>query len=208
MLDRQSYTVAMVDTMQQRLNRCRTAKYDTMAAFCEAFGFHYGTYRTHEGVREFPWRVAQDYARALGVDPWWLLTGEKRFTAGTGGQIPIVSKIGAGDPLAPFENGPYDRLDFGSFAGMAAVAVEGGSMRPAYVPGDKIVFDPDDKRPPAMALHLDCVTLLTNGELYLKRVERGADGFDLISLNPDYPTMADAAIEWTSPVVAVIRHLG
>lgn len=61
--------------MAERLRRARIdAGYESAQAAAEAFGWHAGAYRHHEnGTRGFDVETAKRYARALKVNPGWLL---------------------------------------------------------------------------------------------------------------------------------------
>ena len=187
-----------------RLRRARRRQYRRQIDFCRKFGFAYSTYSGNERERPYSLELAARYAHALGEDPWWLLTGERRSAPL---RLPIMSHAGAGEAVVPFDDGPYDTLDFSEFDGHHIVSVQGNSMSPTYRKGDLIIINPQDKRAPGDAVRRDCVVAMADGTQYLKRVERGAgDTFDLISYHPDHPPIEGEPIDWVTPVVAVVRR--
>jgi hypothetical protein len=66
------------DSPAGRLRACRIkAGYGTMKGAAKALGFPVSSYTQHEsGVRPFPRKAAEHYARAFKVTPAWLFWGD------------------------------------------------------------------------------------------------------------------------------------
>lgn len=191
-----------------RLRRAREAAgYQTAKEFSDALGIAEGTYRHHDnGNRGFKLRSAQKYARKLGVDPYWLLTG--RLPKGAAGStVPVVGYLGAGAAVLGVDRAlgevaaevPAPPETTGN---EVAIVVRGDAMYPAYRDGDILYYreqaDSEDN-----ILGVDCVVMLADESMVVKLVNRGSrlGTYTLVSHNA--PPMNDQVIRWATPVLWV-----
>jgi SOS-response transcriptional repressor LexA len=139
----------------------------------------------------------------LGCDPAWLLSGKNAASniepADMGGaRIPLISYVQAGLWASPEEN---FRLNDGQFEYIItdltlsrtafALKVKGRSMEPEFVEGDRIVIDPEICPSPGDYV----VAMNGDNEVTFKKYRaRGIidneEVFELVPLNPDYPTLS------------------
>lgn len=146
-------------------------------------------------------------SNALGVNEWWLRTGEGVHSS----RLPIIGCLSAGEQWIPFaENEAGTRfIDFDIGPGVYfAIEVSGTSMSPVYRDGDTIICLRDVRMPdPALLRRRDCAVKTKDGDGYFKCVIPGrSEGFfTLRSYNPDYPDIENVALEWVAPVAWIRR---
>lgn len=161
-------------------------------------------------IKSIKLEYAVGIQKRYGYNPVWLVMGEGEKKLGTPGyanvtpaqvgsrRVPLISSVQAGrmteavDPFPP--GGAFEYLltdlDLSDYA--FALEIEGLSMAPDFNPGDRIIIDPAIQPRPG-----DFV-VAKNGreEATFKKYRArgvGADGreaFELIPLNPDYPTIS------------------
>ena len=148
----------------------------------------------------------QKAANFMGVSAEWLATGETNFVQvksnvapaqiGTK-QIPLISYVRAGnwagvvDPFQPNDAHDWLMTDLDISEGAFALEIKGDSMLPEFNPGDRVIIDPAIKPQPG-----DYV-VAKNGEeeatfkkYRLRSInEQGLEVFELVPLNPDYPSI-------------------
>lgn len=150
--------------------------------------------------------VLERIAKALGVNEQWLRDGVgPQYST-----LPVVGYVGAGESFTPYGDlaagAPLDEIDFDVGAGdPIAVRVRGGSMEPAYRPGDVLVCSRHPAIDAEAFIGRDCVVLLESGEGCVKRVVPGSrpGRFNLLSYAA--PPINDATLAWAAPILWVRR---
>ena len=143
-------------------------------------------------------RYATKIAQALGVNPAWLQSGEgdqhdpvvrieMNGIEMSVRQVPILS----GDEAAAFAEGKEPKqgkslmTDADISTRAFAMEIEGESMAPAFKPGDRVVIDTKVMPEPG-----DFVAARAQGLLTFRKYRaRGADLFELVPLNEDWPVL-------------------
>lgn len=143
-------------------------------------------------------RYATKIAQALGVNPAWLQSGEGsqhdpvvrieldgREVAVR--QVPLLE----GDEAVAFAEGREAKqgktlmTDAEISTRAFAMEIEGESMAPAFKPGDRVVIDTKVMPEPGDFVAAKAQGLLT----FRKYRARGADLFELVPLNEDWPVL-------------------
>ncbi|MGK0736958.1 LexA family protein [Yokenella regensburgei] len=139
----------------------------------------------------------------LGCDPAWLLSGKNASSnvepANIGGtRVPLVSYLQAGLWASPDERFhlndcqfEYIYTDLFLSRNSFALKVKGRSMEPEFVEGDRIIMDPEVIPSPGdyvVAMHGD--NEVTFKKYRVREVIDGEEVFELIPLNPDFPTLS------------------
>lgn len=195
----------------ERLRRARMkAGFASATDAARAHGWAAPTYLAHEnGGRGVPLTRARAYARAFGVSPAWLLTGEGDLRAAT---APLVGHVGAGAEifaiddhamgaaLEEVEAPPNIDRD------VVAVQVRGDSMYPVYWDGDLLFYGRSGDLIDTRCLNRECVVRLVDGRTLLKVLRRGTHpGFyRLESYNA--PPMEQVAVDWAAVVAWVDKR--
>lgn len=201
-----SSLITDVITISERLKVAREAVNLTQEQLAVKAGVSQGTIANIEGgVRKNP-RELLAIAKAVGVNPEWLKSGKgsRAFvdanvaTAQIGARrIPLIDYVQAGvwtavaDSFQPGDAEDWLLTDLDLSGAAFALQIKGGSMRPDFSPGDRVIIDPD-VQPQAGDF-----VVAKNGEeeaTFKKYRARGtgADGevvFELVPLNPDFETM-------------------
>lgn len=154
--------------------------------------------------REPGFEIGFRLARALGVDPAWLATGNGSPGAANDGYVavPIYDvRLAAG--AASFSDGaeqigemPFDRgllrdLGRNDADGLGVFIAEGDSMFPTIADGARVLADLRNTR-----LREGVFAFRTGDELRIKRLRRLVDGIEIRSDNERYPpelVVGDAA---------------
>lgn len=127
--------------------------------------------------------------------------------------IPVISYVQAGlltdinDPYAPGDGFAIEICedDLGRFA--FALEIEGDSMLPEFRPGDRVIIDPDVNPMPGDFV----VAKNSHQKATFKKFrprgmnEQGAQVFELVPLNEDYPTMR-SDIEQLRIIGTMVEH--
>lgn len=153
----------------------------------------------------------------LGISAQWIETGQGRkfvqdksniAAAQIGSkQIPLISYVraghwaGIGDPFQPNDAHEWLMTDLDISDSAFALEIKGDSMLPDFNPGDRVIIDPNVKPQPG-----DYV-VAKNGEeeatfkkYRLRSInEQGIEVFELVPLNPDYPSIRSD----TTPITIV-----
>ena len=143
----------------------------------------------------------------LGISAQWIETGQgRKFVQGQSNiaaaqigskQIPLISYVraghwaGIGDPFQPNDAHEWLMTDLDISDSAFALEIKGDSMLPDFNPGDRVIIDPNVKPQPG-----DYV-VAKNGEeeatfkkYRLRSInEQGVEVFELVPLNPDYPSI-------------------
>lgn len=148
----------------------------------------------------------QKAASFLGVTSDWLATGEANFVhvksnvapaqIGTK-QIPLISYVraghwaGIGDSLQANDAHEWLMTDLDVSDAAFALEIKGDSMLPEFNPGDRVIIDPNVKpRPGDYVVAKNGEEEATFKKYRLRSVnEQGVEVFELLPLNPDYPSM-------------------
>lgn len=162
-------------------------------------------------------------AKALGVTPHWLLTGEGAMHGGTSAKIlplptnrykkvdlislPLLASVPGGAPSLMFHPEyveKYITVDNVNDSSAFALEVKGNSMAPRIEDGDIIVVSPKLESRSG-----DICVVRVSDEDTVKRVKIDGPLIYLIPLNPDFEPMAvkkkDVTFMWR--VVKVIKNL-
>lgn len=197
----------MVDYSERLKLALRQSGY-TIQHLADALGISYqACKKALDGkTKSFSAENNQKAAKFLGVTSEWLATGEANFVQvksnvlpaqiGTK-QIPLISYVRAGnwagvvDPFQPHDAHDWLMTDLDVSSGAFALEIKGDSMLPEFNPGDRVIIDPAVKPQPG-----DYV-VAKNGEeeatfkkYRLRSInEQGVEVFELVPLNPDYPSI-------------------
>lgn len=143
-------------------------------------------------------------ANALGVSPNYLLTGDE----GSVVSIPIVGIASGGEGWVPIEDGGNGSVEFELGAhDTIAIEVRGNSMSPVYRSGDVLICHRQFGSNADNLIGLDCVMRTTEGNHYVKILNRGSrtGRFNLRSYDPSERDIEDVALTWIAPVRWVKR---
>jgi transcriptional regulator with XRE-family HTH domain len=150
-------------------------------------------------------------AEALGVNEWWLRTGEGARSC----RLPVIGRLSAGEEWLPLkeEDGEGRHIDFDlDKEDYFAIEVRGSSMAPAYRDGDIVICARHKEAEcrtldPALYRRRDCAVRTADGAGYLKFLIPGRqDGlFTLRSYNPDYPDIENVSLSLIAPVIWIRR---
>lgn len=142
-------------------------------------------------------------AKVLGCSTPWILFGVEEKTnvepSIIGGfRIPLISYVQAGmwhlegEGCMLGTNGDYEYIftDLPLSPASFALRVKGNSMEPEFKEGDRIIIDPDVCPHPGDYV----VAMNENDEVTFKKyrargIVDGEETFELVPLNPDYPTL-------------------
>ena len=140
-----------------------------------ALGIGEAGYVHHEnGTRGFT-RKAAKYARLFGVPVGWLLT-DRGAASGSAG-VEIFGRIGAG-ALVSFEDDEAERargewFELPDTRNSWAFVVEGDSMRPAFYPGQIVVFSKSTEPEEQLLGQYCLVQIKGSGDRFVKILRRG-----------------------------------
>ena len=109
-------------------------------------------------------------------------------------RIPLLNSVQAGvfTKIGDMSWSDWITVSQGTPDGCFALTVEGDSMSPTFLPGDIIVVDPDKAPKPGsyVVAKVDSQDAATFKKYALRGYDKyGRDVFDLVPINPDYPTI-------------------
>jgi len=198
----------MSTTLGQRLTRARKHAHMKQKDVAEHFGISSQAISQWEAGRTRPdsQRLAS-LARLFDVRLEWLLD-EKGPTTYEGSlpvaevrhttRVPVIDRVQAGDWTEvedPFVLGAADEFlqtDLEASSRTFALVIEGRSMEPDFLPGDKVIIDP---MVPPRPGDLVVAKRDNDQEATFKRYrlrsqdEQGRDVIELKPMNPDWPTL-------------------
>lgn len=143
----------------------------------------------------------------LGISASWIESGEgKTFVQDKSNvvaaqigarQIPLISYVRAGhwagavDPFQPNDAHEWLMTDLDMSDNAFALEIKGDSMLPEFAQGDRVIIDPGVKpRPGDYVVAKNGDDEATFKKYRLRSInEHGVDVFELVPLNPDYPSM-------------------
>lgn len=157
-------------------------------------------------VKSLKAETAAAIERSTGYRASWLVTGKgPKFVldnniqpAGIGARrVPLINYVQAGawtgvvDPYQPNDAHEWLMTDLELSDGAFALEIKGDSMLPDFQPGDRVIIDPSVRPQPG-----DYV-VAKNGEeestfkkYRLRSInDHGTEVFELVPLNPDYPSI-------------------
>lgn len=153
---------------------------------------HWENERTVPGTDTLP-----ALARALDVDPGWLVGGPPRpagriRTVGVVGRAGLVTRTGDTGALVPAIS---DRL--------TPIAVASDILAPRIVHGD-VIYITTDPVAVADAIGGPAIAVLPDGRVYLRHFEPGADDKSVTLTAPNQHAMPDVRPTACHPVVAIV----
>ncbi|OTG82379.1 LexA family protein [Acinetobacter sp. ANC 4648] len=214
--------------LKDRLKLARKNAKKSQLDVAEAIGITQSAYSQLETGRVDSSSHLPSIAKFLGVDAYWLQTGEGSNTSQQSNsgftnvainesplrKIPILDFVQAG----LFYEAGYDGINpkgetYTTYIGckpesVFSLEVSGLSMSPDFAPGDKLVVDSAKEPYPG------CYVIAQNGshEATFKKYraigydEHGRETFELIPLNPDFPIMNSTQQE-IRVIGVVVEHL-
>ena len=174
--------------------------------------------------------VAQKAAEFLNVNLVWLSTGEGTPETGSNvstarlklKKIPLITFAQAGfltdngqlrDPNLCIEHGDYILVDGDMPNGTIAVTIEGDSMEPEFKEGDIILIDPNLSPQPGdyviakrVCPYSDSVESTFKKYRPRQYDENGNLEYDLVPINPDYPTLNSKRDQLTIVGILIEHH--
>lgn len=210
--------------MGRRIRQARLAAGLSQQRIADRFGISRAAVAQWESEETNPGTAKlEGVADILGVRIEWLTTGrgptrtdeQDPEDAARRALVPVIDYVRAGhwtdvaDPYEPGGGSEYLATDVSLGSNAFALIIDGESMAPEFMPGDKIIVDPDVTPRPG-----DFVVAKLDGEekaTFKKFRPRGRDGngqevIELRALNEDWPTLA---IDVDSPghiVATMIEH--
>ncbi|ELG3573351.1 helix-turn-helix domain-containing protein [Salmonella enterica] len=177
----------------------------TQAEVAERAGIRQQSIDAIESGKTLKPRNLLQLAEALQCDPKWLLCGGAIIPNIDLGakRVPLISYVHAGafateDPIIQDENFEYV-LTTAPVSGRAfALQIKGDSMVPEFREGDIVIIDPEEYPTPGEFV----VAINGDQEATFKKYRprsinsQGEEDFELIPLNPDYPTICS----WERPL--------
>ncbi len=191
--------------LHERLKKARlSAGIETAAAAVERFG---GQYFQHEnGTRGFRAATGEKYARAFRVSFDWLMNGKGEMLGSANSVqrgIPIVGKAAAGPDgsyVFPFAEGAHDVLEPFDPDSTIVTIVEGTSMVPRFMPGEKVVWGRVAQDPTPFVNKQVLAQLKEDGQMIkILRRSQSKGRWDLHSLNPAFDPIEGVELEWVRP---------
>jgi len=164
---------------QEAAGRLRLARekagYESASAAARALGIGEAGYVHHEnGTRGFT-RNAAKYARVFGVPVGWLLTGRGPQTGSAG--VEIHGRIGAGALVTmaqdEAERASGEWFELPDPKNAWGFIVEGDSMRPAFYPGQIVVFSLKSEPEEQLVGQYCLVQMKNSGDRFVKILRRG-----------------------------------
>lgn len=202
-----------METVGKRIKHMREKLKLSQADLAGKCGWEYqsrvGNYET--GARKVSVEDAVVLASALGVSPGELLFGtpdNAEFISAGQRWVPVVSYVQAGMFTEPDHcltpEGIEETISFDGPAStlIFALRIKGDSMEPEFKEGDTVIIDP------AVAPHPGEFVVAKNDEYEatFKKYRTKADGgFELVPLNPDYPTL-DSSVNKVTLVGTMVEH--
>jgi SOS-response transcriptional repressor LexA len=198
----------MSTTLGQRLARARRHAHIKQKDVARRFGISSQAISQWESGRTRPdSQKLVRLARLFDISLEWLLAESGPMNSdGIGAadlrhstRVPVIDRVQAGDwteiadPYALGASDEFLQTDLGVSGSTFALVIEGRSMEPDFLPGDKIIIDPAVQPRPGdfVVAKRDNDEDATFKKYRLKSLdEQGYDVIELKPLNPDWPTLA------------------
>jgi len=216
----------MKGTIGERLRSARETKELDQATLAQKMGIATRTLQRWEKGEQVPDGVAiTRLAKATGVQPMWLLTGDGEMyplplrpdnvyalplaarRASRLVDLPLVSAVPAGKVATMFHPDHVDdyvTVDDIKDPQAFALKVKGNSMAPRIEDGDVVIVSPQME-----ARSGDICVVRVNGEDTLKKVKFEGNYIHLVPLNPDFDpvTVKKREVNFVWKVVKLIKAL-
>ena len=213
----------MKSSIGERLRRAREAKHLDQSTLSEKVGIVTRTLQRWEKGEQVPDGLAiTRIAKATGVHPTWLLTGEGEMYPPRPGnvfplpssrgksrlvELPLVAAVPAGKVNTIFHPDyvdDYVAVDDVKDPQAFALRVKGSSMAPRIEDGDTVIVSPQ-----AEARSGDICVVRVNGEDTLKKVKFEGNYIHLVPLNTDFEpvTVKRRDVNFVWKVVKLIKEL-
>lgn len=214
--------------LSTRLKESRIKAGKSQAQIADAVGIKQPTYQALETGKTQKSAFLTEIARELGVDAYWLKTGEGKSHGESDSQkfgniqttekklrkIPVLDFVQAG----LWRDVIYDGINpmgytYSDYEGLKpdeifSVTVDGLSMSPRFMPRDQLLIDPN------LAPNPGDFVIAQNGnyEVTFKKYrvtgydEEGREQFELVPLNPDFAPL-DSRMHNISIIGVVVSHI-
>lgn len=203
----------LMKTPAERLKWARLKRYASTSEAARSTSLHRQNLADHEaGRRKISTEQAKTYARKFNVSPEWLLFGtgspESESESDAEMTIPLAGIVSAGAEavfIDQSDNHPAREFVNFKLKDRLAMRVSGDSMSPRFLPGERLVFGPEE--PPAQLVNREVMAQIVNGPLVIKILRRGEtkQTWTLQSYNPAHEPLEDVAIEWVRPFEAMVK---
>lgn len=186
--------------LHERIKKCRLECGLTLMEVANALGVREATAQRYESgeIKNLKQSTVLEMARIFNCSPAYLMGWEDTDAENSGGSLPLLGKIAAGQPILAAEDCEYfspindTKADF-------CLRVRGDSMVGAGIKDGDIVFI----RKQESVDDGEIAAVLVEDEATLKRVYISDDAVTLISENPKYKPMV-----YTKKQCKNIRILG
>lgn len=215
--------------LSTRLKESRIRAGKSQAQIADAVGMKQPSYQALESGKNQKSAFLTEIARELGVDAYWLQTGEiddmqkasssnEPPNVSTNNKklykIPVLDFVQAGlfnsvayDGINP-KGETYTTYEAKHPREVFSLTVEGLSMAPDFMPGDELIIDA------SLAPKPGCLVIAQNDDIETTfkkyRVtgydEYGREEFELVPLNPDFPTLSSKNRS-TKIIGVVVQHM-
>ncbi|WP_074008667.1 LexA family protein [Duodenibacillus massiliensis] len=164
------------------------------------------------GRRRIGERLARALELKLGLAPGYFDTADEPamqpLISSGFRRLPLIPWESLGDPENPSDSKEVFIVTSNTASDSAfALKIEDNSMSPGFEKTDIVIVDPEIKPTPS-----SYVVAVADGEpVFRKYRSRGKSGFELIPLNPDYPTISSEdykELEIKGVAIQVIKQLG
>lgn len=214
--------------LSTRLKESRKKTGKSQAQIAEAVGMKQPSYQALESGKNQKSAFLTEIAKELGVDAYWLQTGEGKPYWESDSQkfsniqttekklrkIPVLDFVQAG----LWRDVIYDGINpmgytYSDYQGLKpdeifSVTVDGLSMSPRFMPRDQLLIDPN------LAPNPGDFVIAQNGnyEVTFKKYrvtgydEEGREQFELVPLNPDFAPL-DSRMHNISIIGVVVSHI-
>lgn len=147
-------------------------------------------------------------AKALGIDAAEIISNS---TSSSIRKVPIIGRVGAGAVVIPIDENIIDEVECPLYIDPnkgVALEVVGDSMEPLISDGFLLFYEERINGMPPEYIGKICIVEIDGGETYVKKVRKGNEigKYNLISLNPEFPTIENIAIKWSAMVKVMVQR--
>lgn len=171
--------------------RIRDARKDlgiTMGELGNLVGLHESTVQRYEvgKIKEIDINIIKSFAKALKVQPEYLLDWDVSDEYTNSILIPVYGSIPAGVPLEAMQDiQGYEDIPVNWLKGdqkYIALKVKGDSMYPKYLDGDTVIIQVQSDCESGQ----DCACYVNGFNATLKKIKKHIGEIELVPLNPNY----------------------